>query len=105
MRGQPDRNELLNPGRRGRATQGLYPEISRHKLAAEVGCSVQYLSRVLLGAHGVKGFGLMLRIADALHLPPERLRKDLQDARDEYIRENGDGRPKGKRARRRQRHA
>jgi uncharacterized protein (DUF433 family) len=83
------RAKLTNPNRRGRSTKGLYPQVSRHKLAAEVGSSVQYVSRILLGHHEIKGFGLMLKIATALGITPKQFKEDLDNARDNHLRENG----------------
>jgi len=80
---------IRNPDvRRGNPTVGLYPDVSRHKLAAKKGCSPAYLSRVLLGRHPVKGFTLMLKIATEIGIPPEQLERDLVAAQRSYRRKH-----------------
>jgi hypothetical protein len=95
------RVQVNRPDSRGRKTKGLYPQVSRNKLAAEVGASVQYVSRILLGHHDIKGFGLMLKIAAALGITAKQLKEDLDNARTNHQHANGSAAAPKRKARKR----
>lgn len=74
------RDEDGPANRVGRQAIGLYPEIDRHKLAREIGCSASNVSYVLSGRHNCK-LDMAVMLGNALGVDVEELYGKLRGQR------------------------